>query len=215
MPVAGTHQRWPVNRLFCVGRNYAAHAREMGMAPDPTSFFFFTKWASCVVGPGDVPMPPETASYHHEGELVLAIGATGHALTPEQADALIWGYACGLDMTRRDLQSAMKDRGWPWDVAKNVEAGAPLGLIHPRRDVGALEAGAITVHVNDTLRQSGDLADMMWSPARLVAQISRYYTLQPGDLIFTGTPEGVGPVRAGDAIRVAIAGLSPLDVRMI
>jgi fumarylpyruvate hydrolase len=215
MPIAGMADRWPVNRLFCVGRNYAAHAREMGMAGDRGTFMYFTKWASTVVGPGDVPMAPNTSNYHYEGELVLAIGAAGANLTPEQADALIWGYAAGLDMTRRDLQFAMRDKGLPWDIAKNVEAGAPLGLIHPRSATGPLTAGAITTHLNGARVQHGDLTDMLWGPAEIVALISQSYTLQPGDLIFTGTPEGVGPVVAGDQVVVAIDGLTSLAVRFV
>jgi fumarylpyruvate hydrolase len=215
MPIAGRPETWPVNRVFCVGRNYAGHAREMGMEPDPNSFFYFTKWGSTIVPPGDLPFPPETQNFHYEGELVLAIGGHGHALSDADADALIWGYACGLDMTRRDLQTAMKDKGWPWDIAKNVEQAAPIGLIHPRSDVGTLDAGAISTWVDGAVKQQGDLADMMWSPARLVARISRAYHLQPGDLIFTGTPEGVGPVQPGQRIEVRIERLSPLAVRFV
>ncbi len=206
---------FPVRRLFCIGRNYAAHAREMGSNPDREPPFFFTKWAEAVVPPGDIVYPPQTANYHFEAELVVAIGKPGRDIAPEAAQGHVFGYACGLDMTRRDLQNEAKATGRPWDAGKNVEESAPLGLIHPVSETGQLDAGAITLTQNGAEKQTGDLADMIWPVNDVIAYVSRFYTLQPGDLIFTGTPSGVGPVAVGDELTVAIAGLSDLTVKII
>jgi len=202
---------FPVRRVFCIGRNYAAHAREMGSDPDRDPPFFFTKWAEAVVPSGaTIAYPPQTANFHYEAELVVAIGLGGRDIAPEDAAAHIFGYACGLDMTRRDLQNAAKDKGRPWDTGKNVEQSAPIGLIHASNRL--MTSGAITLTKNDELKQAGDLADMIWSIADVIAYISRFYRLEPGDLIYTGTPDGVGPVVAGDRLTVSIAGLSDLDI---
>lgn len=200
---------FPVRRLFCIGRNYAAHAREMGKDPTREAPFFFTKWAETVVcAPATIAYPSETANFHYEAELVLAIGTGGRNIAEETATDHIYGYATGLDMTRRDLQAEAKEKGRPWSVAKNVEQSAPLGVIHPKSETGLLDKGSITLSVNGALRQEGDLADMIWNEAEVIAYISRFYRLEPGDLIYTGTPAGVGAVVPGDVITVSIAGLT-------
>jgi fumarylpyruvate hydrolase len=203
---------FPVRRVFCIGRNYAAHAREMGHDPQQEPPFFFTKWAETVVQGDTITMPPETDDYQFEAELVVAIGKGGHNIPVTEAETHIYGYACGLDMTRRDLQAEAKKKGRPWDVAKNVEQSAPIGLIHPAADAPDMSLGGITLTQNGVLKQAGDLSDMIWSVPEVIAYISRFYTLEAGDLIYTGTPEGVGPVRPGDRVSVMIAGLSDLNV---
>ncbi len=211
-----TGEGFPVHHIYCIGRNYAAHAREMGSDPDRDPPFFFTKWAEAAVPPEPSQMgttiayPPQTQNYHYEAELVVAIGTGGRNIAPENAAAHIFGYACGLDMTRRDLQNAAKDKGRPWDTGKNVEQSAPIGLIHASNAL--MTAGAITLNKNGELKQSGDLSDMIWPVADVIAYISRFYRLEPGDLIYTGTPEGVGPVVPGDQLSVCIAGLSDLVI---
>jgi fumarylpyruvate hydrolase len=204
---------FPVRRVFCIGQNYAAHAREMGSDPRSDSPFFFTKWAEAVVPSGSVIVyPPATADYQFEGELVVAIGAEGRSIEAKNALNHVFGYAAGLDMTRRDLQAEAKRKGRPWDPGKNVEQSAPLGMIHPVSQCGHLSAGSIGLTQNGEVRQRADLADMIWSIPEVICWVSRFYTLHPGDLIFTGTPSGVGPVATGDRIIVTIAGLTALEV---
>lgn len=204
---------FPVRRVFCIGRNYAAHAREMGFDPDRDPPFFFTKWAETVVSGGTViAYPPETRNYHYEGELVVAIGTGGRNIAEEDALAHIYGYAAGLDMTRRDLQIAAREKGRPWDTGKNVEQSSPLGVIHPASAVEHPDKARITLTVNGETRQDATLGALIWSVPEVIAYISRFYRLEPGDLIYTGTPEGVGAVVEGDAIAVAIDGLTPLAV---
>jgi fumarylpyruvate hydrolase len=210
--IAGQDAGFPVGRIFCIGRNYAAHAREMGMdaREDP---FFFTKWPDALVpGGGTLPYPPQSADYQFEGELVMAIGTAGAGVAASDALDLVYGYAAGLDMTRRDLQAAAKGRGHPWDSAKNFAHSAPLGPIRPVAAGGHVLAGTLRLHVNGATRQEGDIADMIWSGAEIVSYLSRFERLLPGDLIYTGTPAGVGPVQPGDVIDVAIDGLAPLRV---
>ncbi|AQR62017.1 fumarylacetoacetate hydrolase [Brevundimonas sp. LM2] len=207
-----TGDHFPVRRLFCIGRNYAAHAREMGNDPDREPPFFFTAWAEAVVPDGRViAYPQATADYHYEAELVVAIGASGRNVTAEQAPAMIYGYAVGLDMTRRDVQAEAKDAGRPWDAAKNVEQSKPLGPIHPKADLDP-STGTIALTVNGAPRQTGELSDMIWSVPEVIAHLSTFYRLQPGDLIYTGTPAGVGPVVEGDVIVATIDGLGALTV---
>ncbi len=203
---------FPVRRVFCIGRNYAAHAREMGANPDREPPFFFTAWAETVVpGGGSIAYPQGTADYHHEIELVVAIGESGRNVPIEKALSIVHGYAVGLDMTRRDLQAEAKSAGRPWDVAKNVEQSKPVGKIRsgPGFDPSA---GSIVLSVNGEEKQRGDLGDMIWSVTEVIAHISNFYRLEPGDLIFTGTPSGVGPVGVGDRLVCEIEGLEALTV---
>lgn len=207
-----TGDEFPVRRVFCVGRNYAEHAKEMGFDPDREPPFFFTKWAETVVPSGqEISYPQGTANFHFEAELVVAIGKAGRNIAREAANDHIYGYATGLDMTRRDLQMAAREKGRPWDTGKNVEQSSPLGLIHPASEVGHPEAGAITLTVNGETKQSADIADLIWPVADVIVFLSALYRLEPGDLIYTGTPAGVGAVLAGDKMIVSIAGLSPLE----
>jgi fumarylpyruvate hydrolase len=208
-----TAEGFPVRRVFCIGRNYAAHVREMGSDPDREPPFFSTKWAEAVVPAGtQISYPPETSNYHYEAELVVAIGKAGRSIQPENAQQHIFGYACGLDMTRRDLQNDAKGKGRPWDIGKNVEQSAPIGLIRPAAQCTAMGTGAITLTCNGEIKQTGDLGDMIWPVSDVIAYISRFYELQPGDLIYTGTPEGVGPVTPGDTLVVHIDGLDDLTI---
>lgn len=204
---------FPVRRIFCVGRNYAAHAREMGRDPDREPPFFFTKWAETIVfGGACIPYPQATSDFQYEAELVAAIGRAGRDIQRERALDYVWGYAAGLDMTRRDLQLQARDQGRPWDTGKNVEASSPLGMLHPAAEVGHPASGPIRLEVNGEVRQSADLGDLIWPVADIVAFLSRLYRLEPGDLIYTGTPAGVGPVRPGDRMVVRISGLTPLTI---
>lgn len=202
-----------VRRVFCVGRNYAAHAREMGRDPDREPPFFFTKWAESVVpGSGTITYPPRTANYHHEVELVVAIAEGGANIPQDRALDHVFGYAVGLDMTRRDLQLVAREAGRPWDLAKNFEHAAVLSEITPKAGPDVLQAGAITLQVNGLTRQSGNLAQLIWSIPELIADLSRFYHLQPGDLIFTGTPEGVSAVVPGDRLSGSIEGVGELTL---
>jgi fumarylpyruvate hydrolase len=207
-----TGDDFPIRRVFCVGRNYAEHAKEMGFDPDREPPFFFTKWAETVVPSGqEIAYPQGTANFHFEAELVVAIGKAGRNIARDAANDHIYGYATGLDMTRRDLQMGAREKGRPWDTGKNVEQSAPLGLIHPASEVGHLESGAITLTVNGETKQSADIADLIWPVADVIVFLSALYRLEPGDLIYTGTPAGVGAVVAGDKMVVSIAGLTPLE----
>lgn len=209
--VRGTDARYAVRRIFCVGRNYADHAREMGSDPTREPPFYFTKPATALTPSGNtVPYPTETRNYHYEMELVLAIGAPVFKVTPEAAVAAIWGYAAGLDMTRRDLQAEAKAAGRPWDTAKGFDQSAILGEIVRVSDIGRLDKGAITLAVNGVQKQHGDLADMIWHQAEIVSNLSHLYRLHPGDLIYTGTPEGVGPVKPGDRITGHVDGVGDI-----
>jgi len=211
--VRGTDARYAVSRIFCVGRNYADHAREMGADPTREPPFYFTKPATALTPSGStVPYPTETKNYHYEMELVLAIGAPVFKVSPEAAVAAIWGYAAGLDMTRRDLQAAAKAAGKPWDTAKGFDQSAILSDIVRRSELGCLEKGAITLAVNGVEKQHGDLADMIWNQAEIVSNLSHLYHLHPGDLIYTGTPAGVGAVVAGDVLVGRIEGLGEIHL---
>ncbi|MEO8057698.1 MAG: fumarylacetoacetate hydrolase family protein [Burkholderiales bacterium] len=217
LTVAGRDERFPVNRVFCVGRNYAAHAREMGKDPDREPPFFFMKPANAVVDatrPTGVPYPPKTKNYHHEIELVVAIHEGGRDITIDDALKHVYGYAVGLDMTRRDLQLEARDKGRPWEFGKSFAKSAPVGVLHRAEDVGHIASAAITLQVNDQPRQSSDVSKLIWSVAECVATLSEYETLEPGDLIMTGTPEGVNAVVAGDVMRGAITGLGQIEVRV-
>jgi fumarylpyruvate hydrolase len=207
--------QFPVRRIFCVGRNYAAHAREMGRDPEREPPFFFTAWAETLVPSGaSVAYPTKTKDFQYEGELVVAIGKAGRHIRVEEALSYAWGYACGLDMTRRDLQLEARALGRPWDMGKNVEQSSPLGLIREAGDGFDPNHGAIELSLNDVVRQKANLADMIWPVADIISYLSGFYRLEPGDLIYTGTPAGVGPVVEGDAITVTIDGLEPLKIRI-
>lgn len=206
---------FPVRRIWCVGRNYAAHAREMG-ADDREPPFFFAKPADAVVpGGGDIPYPPDTADLHHEVELVLAVGRAGREIAAEAALDHVWGYAVGVDLTRRDLQAEAKKAGRPWDLAKGFDRSAPISEIRPAALGGHLRRGRILLSVDGQVRQDADLADMTWNPAEIIAALSRSVELAPGDLIFTGTPEGVGPLARGQVAAAHIEGLPSLIVRLV
>lgn len=207
-------EQFPVRRVFCVGRNYAAHAREMGRDPDREPPFFFTAWAETVVPDGStIAYPQKTSNYHYEAELVVAIGRSGRDISVEDALDYVWGYAAGLDMTRRDLQLEAREQGRPWDTGKNVEQSSPLGLIQKAGEGDFTpDRGAIRLTQNGDVRQDADLADLIWPVADVIAYLSTLYRIEPGDLIYTGTPAGVGAVVQGDEIVVSIDGLTPLKV---
>lgn len=213
LPIQGRDERFPINRLFFVGRNYHAHAVEMGKPVDKSVErpFYFTKAPQTLTPSGaTVAYPPETKNYHFEMELVVAIGKPGFRVKVEDAHTVIYGYAAGLDMTRRDLQATAKARGNPWDLAKNVESGAVCGEIQPAAGQ-VLRNGEIVLRVNGEVRQRADLSDMIWSIPEIIADLSSYYHLQPGDLIYTGTPEGVGPVRPGDRLEGSVQGAGKIE----
>lgn len=211
--IAGTDATFPVGRIICIGRNYEAHAREMGKDPDREAPFFFTKWADALVPCGaTIPYPPETENYHFEAELVIAIGKDGAKVSEGEALDLVYGYAVGLDMTRRDIQLVARDKGRPWDAGKNFAFSAPIAAIHRASECGHLSSAPIRLTVNGVVKQDADIADLIWDCAETIAYVSRFERLLPGDLIFTGTPAGVGAVLPGDVIDVTIEGLTPLRV---
>lgn len=213
--VAGTSARFPIRRVFCVGRNYAAHAREMGNDPDREPPFFFMKPADAVVpAEGVVPFPSSTRELHHEIEMVVALGGAGTDVAPEDALALVWGYGVGLDLTRRDLQSVAKDMRRPWDFAKGFDASAPCSPLQPVSIVGHPSDARIFLEVNGTLTQDGTLKEMIWPVAEIISHISRFVALAPGDLIFSGTPAGVGPLQPGDHVRGALVGVADFEFEM-
>ena len=212
LPVRGKSERLPVNRIFLVGRNYHAHAVEMGRPVDKSVEvpFYFTKAPGSLVESGaTVAYPPETKNYHFEMELVLAIGKPGFRVSQADAPSLIYGYACGLDMTRRDLQLAARDKGRPWDLGKDVEQSSVVSEIVPMPGK-IIDKGALELTVNGVTKQKSDIDKLIWNIPELIADLSKFYHLQPGDLIFTGTPEGVGPVVAGDRIDGRVEGVGEI-----
>lgn len=212
VPVEGGGS-FPVRRVYCVGRNYRAHAIEMGTDPDREAPFFFTKPADSVVPSGStIAYPPRTSDYQHEIELVIAIGRGGRDIPVDQAHACVFGYAVGLDMTRRDLQIEARKAGRPWDMGKAFDESAPCGAIRPAATDSIMNKGAISVTVNGDPRQSSDISLLIWDVAEVIADLSTYVELAPGDLIFTGTPEGVGPVERGDTLVGRIDGLADLEI---
>lgn len=211
LPVEGGGQ-FPVRRLYCVGQNYADHAREMGGDPDRQPPFFFSKPRDSVTTSSEVAYPPATENLHHEVELVLALGSGGSQLSPEAALSLVYGAAVGVDLTRRDLQAIAKKAGRPWDVSKGFDQSAPIGLIRPG---AAPSQGEINLSLNGEARQSGDINQMIWSAAELLSHLSHLFRLEAGDLIFTGTPAGVGPVAIGDEIEAKAADLPPLRFKLV
>jgi fumarylpyruvate hydrolase len=220
VPVDGTNEQFPVRRIYCVGRNYEAHAREMGHDPDREPPFFFSKPADAVlyVAPGatgEFPYPSQTKNLHFEMELVAAIGKQGKDIPADKGLDYVYGYALGLDMTRRDLQAEAKKLGRPWDTAKGFDRSAPIGPIHPVSKVGHLEKSAIWLTVNGEEKQRSDISQLIWSVGETIAYLSTLFELFPGDLIFTGTPEGVGAVVKGDLLKGGVDGIGEFSVRVV
>ena len=216
LPVVGLTALFPVRRVYCVGRNYASHAREMGGDPDRETPFFFSKPADAVLPMGGaMPYPASTHELHHEVELVLALVAGGANLEPERCRDLIYGYAVGVDLTRRRLQREAKAAGRPWDMAKGFDRSAPCSAVARFLDVGHPRSGAIGLSVNDEVRQAADLADLVWSPEETLSHLSRLVELAAGDLVFTGTPAGVGPLLPGDRYRAWIVGVGEVEGRVL
>jgi 2-keto-4-pentenoate hydratase/2-oxohepta-3-ene-1,7-dioic acid hydratase in catechol pathway len=220
IPIAGQTEVFPVRRIYCIGRNYAAHAREMGSDPTREPPFFFQKPSDAVqvvpVGTvADHVYPPLTKNYHHEVEMVVFLKSGGKDIPADRALDHVFGYAVGLDMTRRDLQKEMGGQQKPWEIGKAFDHSAPMGPLHPVAEVGHFTKGAITLKVNGVVKQSADLSQMTWSVAEQIVKLSQAFELMPGDLIYSGTPENVGPVVPGDLMQGFIAGLPTLDVRVI
>ena len=213
VPVAGSDARFPVARIYCVGRNYAEHAREMGHDPNREPPFFFMKAASSVVQSGStIGYPVQTKDVHHEIEMVVAIGKGGKNIPVEKALEHVWGYGVGLDMTRRDIQTEAKKMGRPWEMGKSFDESAPVSELKPASQVGHPAKGAIWLKVNGQSKQTGDISQMIWSVPEQIAYLSGLVTLQPGDLIFSGTPAGVGPVKSGDKLEGHVDGVGDLLV---
>ena len=217
--IAGSAERFPVHRIYCVGRNYADHAKEMGASGREPPFFFFkpTDTLFCVEdgATAEWPYPSLTQDLHHEVELVVAIGRGGRNIAVEQARNHIWGYAIGLDMTRRDLQAAMKKESKPWCIGKGFDLSAPIGPLVPIETTGELTSGPITLKVNGVVRQQGDLSDLIWNIDEVIAHVSKAWELKPGDLIFTGTPAGVGAVGRGDLLQVEAAKVGTFSLKVV
>lgn len=216
LPIEGRNEGFPVRNIYCVGRNYWAHRAEMGVSDrDPP--FFFAKCLDAIIHcpAGEettIPYPPETSNLHHEIELVVAIGVQGFRISTDDALDHVFGYAVGLDMTRRDLQGLAKEKGRPWDTGKSFAGAAPVGSIHPAADCGHIEAGRIWLSVNGNSRQDADMEEMIWNVRETIADLSRFHRLQPGDLIFTGTPAGVGAVSPGDRLQGGAEGVGEIAV---
>ncbi len=220
LPIAGTDALFPVRRVYCVGRNYAAHGIEMGGDPTREPPFFFMKPADALQPvPGDRvaehPYPPMTENYHFEIEMVVALKSGGREIPVEKALDCVYGYAVGIDMTRRDLQDEAKQMRRPWELAKGADNGGPLGPLHPVSQVGHPDKGEIVLEVDGTVRQSGDLKEMIWSVAEQISYLSRYFEVMPGDVIFSGTPAGVGAVTRGETMTARIAGLGEIKLLVV
>ena len=216
VPVVGRRECFPVHRIYCVGRNYAEHAREMGAAVERGTPMFFMKPADALVIDGaDVPYPPITQDLHHEVEMVLALGRGGRDLDAAAALDCVWGYGVGLDLTRRDLQAAAKAKGHPWDVAKGFDASAPISALRAVSDIGHPRAARLRLTVNGALRQEGDIADMLFGVADIVRELSKLFTLMPGDLVYTGTPAGVAALQRGDAFVATLDGVGECRGRIV
>ncbi|RKF49823.1 fumarylacetoacetate hydrolase family protein [Paraburkholderia fungorum] len=220
VPVVGSDDSFAVRRVYCVGRNYAAHAREMGFDPDRDPPFFFCKPADAVVPVAygetlELKYPSQTADYQYEAELVAVIGKSGADIPVNEALDHVWGYAVGLDMTRRDLQMKMREMGRPWEIGKAFDRSAPIGPIHRASDVGHFEQGGLWFSVNGVSKQRSDVSHLIWSVAETVADLSKFFRLEPGDVIYTGTPEGVGPVKGGDHLIAGVERLGELSARVV
>ncbi len=215
LPVTGDERRFPVRRIFCIGRNYAEHAREMGARVERGNPTFFTKPADAIVGDGgDVPYPPATSLLHHEVEMVVALAGGGRDVDPADVERLVFGHGVGLDLTRRDLQARAKERGLPWDTAKGMDHGAPVSALLPATAARPAPDTLLSLHVNDQLRQQSRLDAMLWSVPEIVSGLSRLFELKPGDLVFTGTPAGVAALEPGDRFHAELAGIAVLDGRV-
>ena len=215
IPVSGVESSFPVNNVFCVGRNYADHAREMGADPDREAPFFFIKPAFSILTDGaEMTYPGMSDDVHHEVELVVALGDGGQNVSVEEAPGLIYGYCVGIDMTRRDLQAEAKEKSRPWEAGKTFLHAAPCGNLLPIIQSGEINAGAIQLSIEGDIRQSGDVNQMIWKVPEVISRLSELFVLQPGDLIFTGTPAGVGPVQRGDLIEASIGGLPELQFKV-
>lgn len=216
LPIAGSDARFPVHRIYCIGRNYAEHAKEMGaQTVSRANPVFFMKPADAIVaGGGDVPYPPATHELHHEVEMVVALAQGGRDIDPARALDGVYGYGVGLDLTRRDLQAAMKAQSLPWDVAKGFDASAPVSALRPTSGIGHPRQAQLALSVNGKTRQQTDIADMIFAVPEIIAELSRLYELKPGDLIFTGTPAGVGPLQRGDRFHAELEGIAALDGRI-
>ncbi len=215
LPVVGTSARFPVHRVYCVGRNYAEHAIEMGHDPNREPPFFFQKNPDNLVVGGEFPYPPKTKDVHHEIELVVALGKGGKDIPAEKALDCVWGYGVGLDMTRRDLQGEAKKMGRPWEVGKAFEHSAPCGPLVPAAKIGHPSKGAVWLDVNGERKQTGDLSQLIWNVPDTIAYLSTLFELKPGDLIFSGTPAGVGAVKRGDVMRGGVEGVGEIEIRVV
>ncbi|QGZ59808.1 MULTISPECIES: fumarylacetoacetate hydrolase family protein [Paraburkholderia] len=220
LAVAGSTDQFAVRRVYCVGRNYAAHAREMGFDPDREPPFFFCKPDNAIVPVAygqtlELPYPAQTQNYHYEAELVAVIGKAGSDIALEDALSHVWGYAVGLDMTRRDLQMKMREMGRPWEIGKAFDLSAPVGPVHPASVAGHFDNAGLWLTVNGETKQKSDVSHLIWSVAETVSYLSKFFRLEPGDVIFTGTPEGVGPVKAGDTMKVGVERLGELTVKVV
>jgi len=213
--IEGGDDRFPVHRIYCVGRNYAAHAREMGHDPDREPPFFFQKNPDCLLEGADFPYPPATSDVHHEIELVVALGEGGTGIAPQRALEHVFGYAVGIDMTRRDLQAEAKRLGRPWEVGKAFEHSAPCSALVPASRCGHPQRGRIWLEVNGEPRQDGDLAQMIWKVPEMIAFLSGLFTLRAGDLVFSGTPAGVGPTVRGDRLRGGVEGVGEIALSVV
>ena len=214
VPVKGTHLRFPVRRIYCVGRNYNDHVVEMGDVPGREPPFFFQKPADAVLLDGNFPYPTASRDVHHEVELVVALHSGGSNIAPSDASQHVHGYAVGIDMTRRDLQAAAKKASRPWEIAKAFDHSAPLSEIMPKSDTGVFERAEISLDVNGVQRQNSDISQMIWSVPEIISELSKLFELHAGDLIFTGTPSGVGPVQPGDTLHAAIEQVGELTLRV-
>ncbi len=214
LPIAGSDTLFPVRRVYCIGRNYAAHAIEMGHDPDREPPFFFQKNPNNLDPSGEFPYPPHSSDVHHEVEMAVMLKSGGTNISVEEAESHIFGYALSLDMTRRDLQGAQKKMGRPWEIGKAFERSAPVGPIHPVSATGYLNEGAILLKVNGETRQEGDLNQMIWKVPEMISYLSEYFELAAGDVIQSGTPSGVGPVEPGDTLEITAAGLGKFSVRV-
>ncbi len=215
LPIQGSEDLFPVRRVYCIGRNYAAHAIEMGHDPDREPPFFFQKNPDNLDTSGSFPYPPRSSDVHHEVELAVALASGGSNIVVDSALDHVYGYAVALDMTRRDLQGEAKKAGRPWEIGKAFEQSAPIGPLHPRVTTGTISEGVIQLFVNGTERQSGNLNQMIWKVPEMISYLSEYFELAAGDVILTGTPAGVGPVEKGDRLEARIDGLQPLSICVI